>query len=248
MRKSGKIILGSVVTTVVAIAIMAFIVVFTNLNRVVKYGVETYGPSATGTPVSLANARVSIRSGKGELNGLVIGNPKGFASDYALKLDKIKVRLDPQSLTEDIIVVERLIVDSATVNSEFKGIQNNLQQIRSNLRRHTGTIKAAEKEQEQHSAGEEKVRFLVKEFYFTHGEVTLLSDVAKVKQTMEIPSFTLTNIGESTQGATLGEIFQQLLWPMLNNALASTQTEGLKMGTKQIKERTKEKLDELDEL
>jgi hypothetical protein len=65
---------------------------------------------------------------------------------------------------------------------------------------------------------------------------------------MEIPSFTLTNIGESTQGATLGEIFQQLLWPMLNNALASTQTEELKMGAKQIKERTKEKLDELDEL
>jgi uncharacterized protein involved in outer membrane biogenesis len=244
MRRSGKIIL-SIIATVVVIVAITLIVVLTNLDRVIKYGVETYGPSATGTPVSLDNARVSIRSGQGELNGLVIGNPQGFDTDYAFKLNKIKINLDPQSLTRDIIVVEQIIVDSASLNSEFKGRQSNLQQIRDNLNRYTTAAKEEERKREQEGQPpEEAVKFLIKEFHFTNGEVTLLSDVANIKQSLEIPDFTLTNIGETTNGATIAEVSQQLLQPMISKALKGVKAEGLKESAEQIKERAKEKLDE----
>jgi len=244
MRRASKIIL-SVTATVVVIVAIALIVVFTNLDRVIKYGVETYGPAATGTPVNLDNARVSIRSGKGELNGLMIDNPPGFDSDYAFKLNKIKINLDPQSLTQDTIVIKQILVDSASLNSEFKGRQSNLQQIRNHLNKYTTTSKEEKEKQEtEKQPPKEAMKFIIKEFHFTNGEVTVLSDVANIEETIGIPSFSLTNIGEKTNGVTIAEVSQQLLQPIIKKALEGTKAEVLKGGTEQIKERATEKLDE----
>ena len=239
MSRPGKIVLG-VVGTLIVLAIIAVAVIFTNLNRFLKYGVEEYGPSITGTSVSLNEVDVSPFSGKGELHGLEIGNPEGFDGEYAFKLDDIKVQLVPDTLTNDTLVVKEILIGGARLHAQFKGTKSNLQKILDNVKKSSGT--AAETEQAGETKPGKAQKFIVKEFRFTGGEVMASSDVAQVKRTAEIPAFEVQNIGNATGGVTAAELTEQLLRPMIDKALQKAQGEVLKQGAEQFKQKAQEKL------
>lgn len=239
MSRPGKIVLGFVGTLIV-LAIIAVAVVFTNLNRLLKYGVEEYGPSITGTAVSLNEVDVSPFSGKGELHGLEIGNPEGFEGDYAFKLDGIKVQLVPETLRNDTVVVKEILIGGARLHAQFKGTKSNLQQILDNVKKSSGA--SAEAEQPGEAQPTKAQKFIVKEFRFTGGEVTASSDVAQVSRTAKIPAFEVQDIGNASGGVTAAELTEQLLRPMIDKALEKAQSEVLKQGTEQFKQKAQEKL------
>lgn len=242
MSRPGKILLG-VVSTVVVLVVIAVVLVLTNLNRGIKYGIEHYGPSLTGTPVSLNKAKVSLLSGQGELDGLEIGNPKGFDSGYAFKLNEVKMSLDPESLTHETIVVNEILVDGASLNAEFKGTRSNLQQILDHLKQSAGSSAKEEQPTGGSEAGKGK-KFIIKQFRFTNGDVTVLSDLAKVQQTARIPTVSVSGIGEKSGGATLAEVSEQLLRPVIKTALAKARSQALQQGAGQIKEKAKQQLEQ----
>ncbi len=252
MSRPGKIVLG-LVGTLIVLVIIAVVVVFTNLNRLIKYGVEEYGPSVTGTSVSLDQVDLSPFSGKGELRGLEIGNPTGFDGDYAFKLDDIKVQLIPESLTSDTVVIKEILIGGASLNAEFKGTNSNLQQILDNLKK-TSEPSAQEEEPSEQPAeqpseqptaetepGKAK-KFIVKEFRFTGGEVTASSDLANIQRTTSIPAVEVQDIGNASGGVTAAELTEQLLRPIIDKALQKAQGEILEQGTEQMKQKAQEKL------
>ncbi|MCO6441731.1 MAG: AsmA family protein [Nitrococcus mobilis] len=240
MSRPGKIVLG-LVGTLIVLVIIAVVVVFTNLNRFIKYGVEEYGPSVTGTPVSLDQVDVSPFSGKGELHGLEIGNPTGFDGDYAFKLDDIKVQLVPESLPSDTIIIKEILIGGASLNAEFKGTNSNLQQILDNLKKASEPSTQAEQPAAETEPGKAK-KFIVKEFRFTGGEVTASSDLANIQRTTQIPAVEVQDIGNASGGVTAAELTEQLLRPIIAKALQKAEAEVLQQGTEQIKQKAQEKL------
>lgn len=240
MSRPGKILLGFV-GTVIVLVIIVVAVVFFNLNRGLKYAVEHYGPSVTGTPVNLNQVDLSLLSGQAELRGLEIGNPTGFDSGYAFKLNAIKVNLVPESLTSDTIVVNQLLVDGASLNAQFKGTKSNLQQILDNVKKSSGPSGQEEQPAGQAEPGKAK-KFIVKEFRFINGEVTASSDIANMQRNAKIPAVEVHDVGSAAGGVTVAELTEQLLRPVIDKALQNAKAEMLQQGTEQLKQKAQEKL------
>lgn len=240
MSRVGKISLGFI-STVIVLVIIAIILVFMNLNRGLKYAVEHYGPSVTGTPVNLEQADVSFFSGKAELHGLKIGNPAGFDSGYAFKLNDIKVALVPESLTSNTIVINQLLVDGASLNAQFKGTKSNLQQILDNLEGSSKSSTQGKQPAGKAEPGTAK-KFVVKDFRFTNGEVAVSSDIANVQRTAKIPPIEIHDLAAG--GVTIAELTEQLLRPIIAKTIETAKGQVLQQGTEQIKQKAQEKLQE----
>ena len=100
------------VGSIVAFGIVAVVVVFFFLGSLIKTAVETVGSDVTKTTVTLSDADVDLRSGKGTLKGFVVANPKGFKSDNALSIGEVSVTLDTSSLGQDPIIIKEILIDA----------------------------------------------------------------------------------------------------------------------------------------
>ncbi|MCJ8330451.1 MAG: AsmA family protein, partial [Lentisphaeria bacterium] len=112
-KKKSKLSLILKISVVIIILIIGIVVVmFMNLNSIIKKTVESIGPDITKTDVKLDRSIISVFSGKGELHGILIGNPEGYNSSHAIKIEKIAIELEPASLKSDKIHIKTIVIDS----------------------------------------------------------------------------------------------------------------------------------------
>lgn len=238
MGKLLKSLIG-VVVGLAAIALLVLIVVASRLDRIIERAVETYGPEATGTSVTLDGVDVSIWSGEGSLKGLVIDNPDGYESDYAISLNRIDIAIDIESLTGDVIVIKEIVVDGASLIIEQRGItDNNLQTILGNVQRYSGP------DQETEESESSDYRYVVKTFRFTNGKLGALSKAAGLDEQVAIPDVVVTGVGEKSGGATIAEVSKQLITPVIRKALAAVQNLAIEEVEERIKQELEEELEE----
>src|SRR5262245_8604885 len=105
----------SVVAILVVLLVAVLVVVYFSLNTIVKRGVETVGPTITKVEVKLGAVNLSPFSGRGELSGLVVGNPEGFKSASALSVQEVRVALKPKSVFSEPIVVDEISVKAPEI-------------------------------------------------------------------------------------------------------------------------------------
>ena len=142
----GLLVLIGLVVVVIAGAVIYLAM---NLNELVRTGVETYGPQYTGTAVELAEVDLSLFSGEGELRGLVVSNPEGFEGGDPFRLGRVRVALDPASLTEDVIVVREITIEEAETAWKAKeqakraDVRNEARELREHVLRqvHTAALR-----------------------------------------------------------------------------------------------------------
>ncbi len=106
-----------------AIAVIVVVVVvgvFFFSGNIVKTAVEELGPKLTQTEVKLDKVDLSLAAGAASLSGLLIGNPEGFNTPHAFKLNNIRVRIDTGTLGSDTIVIKEIIIDQPDAIAEFK--------------------------------------------------------------------------------------------------------------------------------
>jgi len=98
-------IMKNIIKLLAAFAVLIIICLFVlyfSLNSIVEKGIKTFAPQVTLTDVTLEKSSISLFSGKGELKGLIIGNPEGFSKNNAVTFETIKVSLDVKSIFSDI--------------------------------------------------------------------------------------------------------------------------------------------------
>lgn len=115
----------------VAIAVLRF-------DVVVEEAIETFGPVLTGTSVELEDVELSVLDGRGAVRGLVIANPKGFDTKYAIRVRNASVHLVPRSVFQEKIVVRSIRIDSSNIHLETKKHTTNLEQLVKNIQRKLG--------------------------------------------------------------------------------------------------------------
>jgi uncharacterized protein involved in outer membrane biogenesis len=125
MLKAVALILFAVVLAVSAYLTFKF-------DDLLRAAILEYGPQVTQTKLEVSSIHVHPILGSATINGLVVGNPKGFSKENAFAADKIKASLRTKSLLTDTIVVDLVEVDGAKVNLEGKGANSNLTKIESN--------------------------------------------------------------------------------------------------------------------
>ncbi|MDH3982372.1 MAG: AsmA family protein [Kiritimatiellaceae bacterium] len=145
MKKLLKIILGLLAVLVVALVCL----VLFWLGPTVKKSVETVGPKALGTEVTIEKLRIHPLLGTVQLKGLHIGNPEGFTNPSAVALKEFKVIVSLRSLLTDTVVVKEILIDSPEFTYERKLKTDNIKVLQKNIEAYTAKEEASEAELEQ---------------------------------------------------------------------------------------------------
>jgi hypothetical protein len=185
------------------------------LGSIVKAGVNRFGPPLTKTRVEIASADISLLTGSGTLNGLLVGNPPGWHSDRAIYLGQIHVSMKPSSLFGDHIVINEILIDQPEFVYETHFIGSNLKDLLKNIQASTGGS--------SESAGAPKtnpgkpVKFEVKRFTLQNARVTI--GVGPAAVTVPMPPVSLTEIGTRSGGITGNQLTGVVMEKVLSQVL-----------------------------
>lgn len=207
MKKLIKLLVVLLLLGVIAVVALGFF-----LGPIVKKAVNTVGPKITGTPVELADAKITAFSGKGTLVGLFVGNPEGWTGDKAFYLGTIHADLEPGSFLSDPLVVNEVFIDRPEFVYERRllggsNIDALLKQIETNTGGGTQTPPA-----EGESAGEPR-KFIVKSFRLQNASMSLMA--AGKTLSVPLPPLTLTDLGVAEGGLTAEQLGTAVLRQVL---------------------------------
>lgn len=181
----------------IIILIALVIGIYLSLGIIIKKAVSTAVPPITGTPASVENVDISLMKGHIGIEGLKVGNPKGFAEENIFELGSIMVDFDLKSVLTDKIIIKQIAIKNTKVDAEInKSGDINLTQLQNNVNNYLGTggdtkpeTKTTEKTA---SKGGKKV--VIKKLNIDDTTLTL----GALGQTIDIPlpDVHKTNIGE----------------------------------------------------
>jgi hypothetical protein len=204
MKALGWII-GLIALLIVAIGVY----VVMNSGALLERAIETYGSRYLGARVDVGEVTVSLTDGSAAINRLVIDNPEGFSGPPAFQLSDISMTLNTDQLSSELIVLEEVIIEGASVAALVRGRETNLQRLMDNLNAQTASAEAAEE-----TGVESEVKLIIDRFDFTAASASVDSDLLG-QATVDIPDIHLADIGRQSNGATVGQVLQQVLEPVV---------------------------------
>ncbi|HTI70423.1 MAG TPA: hypothetical protein VMF06_10685 [Candidatus Limnocylindria bacterium] len=211
--KKILIVLG----VLLVVAVVALFLVGSNLGRIVKAGIEQFGPKFTGTSVTVESVSLSPSSGSGAIHGLVVGNPAGYTTPYAIRLGSASLALDPSTLLKDKVVIKSIQVTDPEINIEGGLTDNNLKKIMANL----DSFSAGEKGQPAESTGAKK-KLEVDDFLLSGAKVNVkLSMVGLSTPTVTLPDIHLTNLGTGPDGITPGALTKEIIGEIVSKTITA---------------------------
>ena len=171
-------------------------------SGLMKHGITTYGPDVLGASVTLEGINVSLLSGSAQLEGLVIGNPSGFKSDYAFSLKDADVKMDVMSVFDEVIVIDHVVIDGASVIYDMTGKGNNFEALQKNIDAYVGQMNL---QQSDSQTGGKPM--MIKRLSITGTDVGIASALLANKTVnVGLPNIEMENIGTKTNPVTGGEV------------------------------------------
>lgn len=232
--KRGLIIGGGVFGVIVIAIIVVVVVGLSNIDSIIKDGVETQGTKITQAKVTLDEVNIEATSGIGELRGLVIGNPKGFKTDYAFSLGGIKINIDIGTVLEDKIVIREIAIDAPAVTYEIGDGGSNIDALKRNIQKSLGgdgKPAAGEKPAEPAKGKDDGKKLIIDHVYIRGGKVSVsASMLGGRKLTSPLPDLHLKDIGKKKGGATPAEAVAEVMNAVekaATGAVASLNVKGL---------------------
>lgn len=203
------VIVLAVLAAVAIATVVALRYGFGRLDGVVASTVERYGSAVTGTDVHVDGVDLALAAGRADLAGLTIDNPRGYETDYAVRIGHASVALDVGSLAGDVPVIEELTLDGALINAEQRDAASNLTEI------------------QQHATGSssdtpgEPGRIVIERFRLRNARVLLTSDLLSEPEELPLRDVVVEDVGSATGGATYAQAAEALLAPVLAEARAA---------------------------
>lgn len=190
------------VSIVVGVVALLLVLAYTQLDLVIRKGVERMGPEMTGTFVTLEKVRLSPFSGRGRIEGLVIGNPEGFKTDHAIRVGAIQLAVAPKSLLTKKIVIRELLVEAPEITYEADLYGSNISRIQRNLEK--AEASQAEGEKDAAVAGDEGgQKAVIRNLIISDGRIRLSTQMMRGKTVMlPLPTIHMEDLGEDSGGVT----------------------------------------------
>ena len=199
-----------VLAAVALVAAAGAWIAYNSLDFVVRWALEHYGPDVTGTPVHVAEVKISPRDGMGGLRGLEIGNPPGFSAPRALRLANARVSLDPATITADVVHVRELVLDGAEVTYERGSKVTNLDVIQEHISAYVKRLQATDSPGGA-SPGEkprsDRRRFIIDRLVIRGVHATMTGAGLRGQGIgFDIPDIELSDVGRRRGGLTGSEL------------------------------------------
>lgn len=195
--------IGIVLIIVTAIIAGALYWLRNNLDGLVRDAIETYGSEMTKANVSVGSVSIDIANGECIIRNFVVGNPQGFRSPHAFKVDELQLVLDPRTIADDVILVKKILIQSPEVIYEKGERMTNFDAIQENINEYLGPS-------EQASSDEGK-KLIVDEFKMRGAKVQASAPFIAGDPVMaDLPDLNMRNLGKAEGGLTAGELGQRI--------------------------------------
>ena len=245
--KTGKVIsIGLVAIILVIIAAGVFL--WSSLDKIVESAIEKYGSQATQTKVAVGGVKLALTSGEGTISAIQIGNPKGFASKQIFTLGNINVGIDPKTVTDKVVVVNKILVSAPHVFYEIndKGVSN-LDELKKNVEQSTAALKSGSGDKA--SSGGEEVKLIVRKLVIEKGEIDAKVAALGGKEiSANLPRIELNNIGQDSGGATPAAVAEKVVKVLITKIYPEIAKLGLKqylgVSAEDVKAQLQQKTDE----
>ena len=194
------------------IGLVALVLVGLSLDALVEGGIETMGPRLLGVPVTLEDVDVTLLSGtsmQAGLTQLVVKNPEGYETAFAVSLPEIRVDVDWNSLLTDTVIVEEVLIVAPAITFEWSLEGSNLGAIHENVTRNTrsGSDDNGREKGEKHKKGQEFDKTVhIKKVTVKDAviNVSFIGGQDEVTQ-VSLPDLDLRDIGNPSGGTTFSQ-------------------------------------------
>jgi len=206
-----RIAIALVVLVIAAVVVMAL-----SLNWVVRKGVQTVGGNVTKVDVKLQSVNLSLLSGAGEFKGLIVGNPPGFGTPWAINVGTLALAVEPRSLLSDKVVVRTVHVEAPEITFETDLRGNNLSKILSNM---GGGGQPEPAKPAQPAAAGSSRKFELDDLLIKDAKLHVtVSALGGKTATVSLPEIHLQDLGKGPEGITAGELTRRILEAIEANA------------------------------
>ena len=236
MKTPVKIGLG-LIALIVAAAVLFSVLVLQNLDSIVKRIIEETGTTVVGTSVSLAEVKLTLTDGRGELHGLSIANPAGYKAENAFEMDQIALQIVPSSIGGDVIIIDEILVDGAQLNIEQAAGKSNLKQLMENIESQIG--EPAEPETTESGA---EILLAVGKFSFINSTAQLTAPGINTTS-MDIPDIRVSNLGSAEKGLTPAELAQRVTRQLLQQVEKAASAKVEQLAKDYAKEELEQQID-----
>lgn len=236
--KGFKVVLIAVVIIVVA----AGIFLFSSLDSLVEAAIEKAGTQVTQTNVEVGGVKLAITSGEGTISGLQVASPDGFSRKQIFTLSEITVAVDPETVTEKVVVIDKVIIKSPQIYYEIndKG-DSNLDVLKNNVKKSTAGMGTAEKS----SSGGEDVKLIIRKLVIDGAEVDArIAALGGKDLSANLPRIELNNIGKDSGGASAGEVAEKVTSILISKTTKAIAEMGVQQYLGKSAEEAKAKLEE----
>jgi len=208
-----KKILVRVGLVLVVLIVIAVVAVTLSLDKIIKKGLETVGPQLTRVEIKVDGVSLSLLSGGGSVKGLLVGNPKGYQTPSAIRVDHASLSVQPSSLLSDKIVIRSINVQAPEITFEGDLKGNNISQILKNVEAATsgGGDTPGTKPEPAPASGPSK-KLQVDDFVIAGGKIKLSTGLLAGRTvTVPLPDIHLTGLGTGPEGITAGDLTRKVL-------------------------------------
>ena len=208
-----KLVLGGLALVVIALGVGIFYTM-SNLDRLVAEAIEKHGSEVTQTRVGVGGVDISVREGRGSIQGLTVANPDGFEGGNAFSLGDITLDIDLASVRKDPIVIDEILIRAPQVSAVFKSDGgSNLDDLRKQVQSHAP---AGAGGGEDRSSDPAKLR--IRKLTFEGGKIDVDATALGLDQrSLDLADIHMSDIGGAS-GATADEIATIILSRLAKDA------------------------------
>jgi len=204
--------LRRVLLVLVSLLVIAGVVAWLNLDRILKRTVETEGSSSLQLSTTLNRAHLSLLGGMLHLNRLDIASPKGFSAPHMLEVGDVDLAVRYGELRKDPIHVQSLIVKQPRlVIEQSNGALN---------------FRTAMDRMPPSRPSEKPIKLIIDELKMEDAQVVIHPGLPGVRQeiAVPVPSITLKDVGSargSQNGAAIKDVAMVVIAALAGHAAQS---------------------------
>jgi len=199
------------------------VILWVNLNKIVKHTVETQSTAQLHLKTELNSAALSIFGGSVNLNDLKIASPEGFAAPQMFRLTNADVNVKFGELRGDPVRVQSITLDKPKLVVERSGTTFNFKRA----------MELMPKQPETPPDQSKPLKVIIDELTIKDPTVVIRPGQLGIpgvklaeEYTLTIPTMVMKNIGtgeDSQNGAAVKDVVMQVITAMAANAANSNQ-------------------------